>query len=83
MPGGNMNPIKGAKDSAIPSAPPGDGRVDPATIKRLTENWGSMPARDRDRELQRITQGMSPSHRQAIENYFRNIALEQRSSPRP
>jgi hypothetical protein len=85
-PNGNMNPMKGAKDSKIPSAPPGDGRVDQATIKRLTENWGSMPARDRDRELQRITQGMSPSHRQAIENYFRNIALEQRqpqSPPRP
>ena len=77
-PNGNMNPMKGAQDSAIPSAPPGDGRVDPALIKKLTEQWGSLPPRERDRYLQQITQGMSPSHREAIENYFKNIALEAR-----
>lgn len=69
---------KPADQSTLPSAPPGDGRVDVAKIKKLQEQWGTLPPRERERLLNALTAGMSPSHRQSIENYFRNIALDQR-----
>jgi len=76
--GGNKGGDKGAQDSNIPTAPGMSGAVDMAAIKKLQENWGSLPPRERERQLNLLTQGMSPSHRQAIENYFRNIALDRR-----
>jgi hypothetical protein len=53
----------------------GTGRVDPANMKKLVAEWGRMPPRDQARALQELTQGMSARHRQAIENYFRNLAM--------
>jgi hypothetical protein len=32
-----------------------------------------MPPREQQRALQELTQGMSPRHREAIENYFQNL----------
>ena len=52
----------------------GTGRVDPAKMKKLVEEWGRMPPREQARALQELTQGMSARHREAIENYFRNLA---------
>lgn len=76
-PKGNKPSQQGAKDSAIPPAPPGNGATDQANIKKLQEQWFTLPERERQLLLQQLTVGMSPSHRQAIENYFRNIALDQ------
>jgi hypothetical protein len=67
---------KGLQDSKLPGGS-GDGRTDMAQIKKLQDQWGTLPPRERERLLAALTVGMSPSHRQAIENYFRNIALEQ------
>jgi len=33
-----------------------------------------MQRRDREQALQELTRGMSARHREAIENYFRNLA---------
>jgi hypothetical protein len=52
----------------------GTGRVDPQRMKALLEQWGKLPPREQARALQELTRGMSPRHREAIENYFRNIA---------
>jgi hypothetical protein len=52
----------------------GTGRVDPQKMKNLLEQWGKLPHRERQQALQDLTRGMSPKHREAIENYFRNIA---------
>jgi hypothetical protein len=48
--------------------------VEPAKIKQLVQQWGRMPPRERQQALQDLTQGMSAHHREAIENYFRNLA---------
>ena len=48
--------------------------VDPAKMRKLVEEWGRMPPREQARALQDLIQGMSPRHREAIENYFRNLA---------
>ncbi len=46
-------------------------------LTKLMEQWGSLPPREQARALQELTQGMSPRHREAIENYFRNLAQNQ------
>jgi hypothetical protein len=53
----------------------GPGRVDPIKMKKLVAEWGRMPPREQARAVQELTQGMSARHREAIENYFRNLAL--------
>jgi hypothetical protein len=77
-PNGNQDPQQGAKDSAVPKAPPRDGSVDMAQIKKLQERWPTLLPREREQLVQQLTVGMSPAHRQAIENYFRNIAVNQK-----
>jgi hypothetical protein len=47
-------------------------------MKKLLDQWGKLPPREQARALQELTRGMSPKHREAIENYFRNIASAQR-----
>jgi hypothetical protein len=74
-PQGN-NPSSPATESGIRNQG-GTGTVDQAKLKRLTESWGTLPPREQARALQELTQGMSQRHREAIENYFRNIAVAQ------
>ncbi|MCI0639996.1 MAG: hypothetical protein L0Y72_12105 [Gemmataceae bacterium] len=52
----------------------GPGRVDQAKLKKLVEEWGRMPPREQARALQELTSGLSARHREAIENYLRNLA---------
>ena len=56
----------------------GTGAVDPAKMQRLLERWNTLPPREQAKALQELTRGMAPKHREAIENYFRNIATGQR-----
>lgn len=51
--------------------------MDSAKVKKLMDQWGSLPPREQARALQELTQGMSQRHREAIENYFRNLAQNQ------
>jgi hypothetical protein len=74
-PNGN-NPSAPATESGIANGG-GTGHVDPIKIRKLAEEWGRLPPRERTRNLQEMTQGMSPRHREAIENYFRNLAQAQ------
>jgi hypothetical protein len=56
----------------------GSGRVDPIKMRKLVDGWGKLPERERAQALQELTRGMSARHREAIENYFRNLAQGQR-----
>jgi hypothetical protein len=73
-PGSGNVPNSPMPDSTLPPGG-GTGRVDPAKMRKLVEEWGRMPPREQARALQELTQGMSARHREAIENYFRNLAL--------
>lgn len=73
-PGSGNNPNSPMPDSTLPPGG-GTGRVDPAKMRKLVEEWGRMPPREQARALQELTQGMAARHREAIENYFRNLAL--------
>lgn len=71
--GGTGKPGDGADKSFLPKDGPNKGTVDTRRVETLRNEWGRMPARDRERALQELTQGMSPRYREAIENYFRNL----------
>jgi hypothetical protein len=43
-------------------------------MSKLVQEWGRLPPRQQQEALQQLTQGLSPRHREAIENYFRNLA---------
>ncbi len=73
QPGNGNNPNAPMPDSTLPPAG-GSGRVDTVKMKKLVAEWGRMPPREQARALQDLTQGMSARHREAIENYFRNLA---------
>ena len=55
----------------------GPGQVDIKKMKNLMERWGTLPPREQARAIQELTQGMSTRHREAVENYFRNLAQNQ------
>ncbi len=57
-----------------PGGGSGEGNVDQKKNKKLAEKWGNLPERERARALQELTQGLGQAHREAIENYFRNLA---------
>jgi hypothetical protein len=73
-PGSGNTPNSPMPDSTLPPGG-GTGRVDTVKMRKLVEEWGRMPPREQARALQELTQGMSARHREAIENYFRNLAL--------
>jgi len=73
---GGANPSAPMPDSNI-AKNGGTGVVDQAKLRKLVEQWGNLPPREQARALQDLTQGMSPRHREAIENYFRNLAVAQ------
>ena len=75
-PQGGNNPSSPATDSGI-AKQGGTGAVDPAKMRNLAEKWGGLLPHERNQILQQLTAGMSPRHREAIENYFRNIAQAQ------
>jgi len=77
--GQGQGPPKGANPSSNPAtdsanaAAQSTGEVEQGKFKKLVSDWGRLPPREQQRALQELTQGMSPRHREAIENYFRNL----------
>ena len=64
-------------DSMLPQTS-GEGTVTQARLRKLASEWGRLPPQQRQQMLQELTRGMSASHREAIENYFRNLAQPKR-----
>jgi len=72
-PNGNT-PSGPAGDSAIPSAPPGSGTVDPKRLKDLADIWGTLPDKDRAKAMLELTRDMPAKYREAIEIYLKQIS---------
>ena len=67
-----MKPSGPASDVGDPTAQT-TGNLDQAKFKKLVADWGRLPPREQQRALQELTMGMSPRHREAIENYFKAL----------
>jgi hypothetical protein len=72
-PQGIQPPTGPAGDFAVPPGNGGTGNTTKTQFKKLEAEWDHLPPRERERALQDLTTGMSPRHREAVENYFRNI----------
>jgi len=78
-PGSGSGPAKGVNPPVTPASEAADpggaskGNVDMKKFDRLVSGWGSLPPAAQQRALQELTSGMSPRHRDAIENYFRSL----------
>ena len=64
-------------DSQIGGAS-GSGQIDQAKLRQLAQGWGQLPEVERTRVIQQLTRGMSSKHREAIINYFKNVANSQK-----
>jgi hypothetical protein len=82
-PNGGQQPGNGQPGAGQPNQPmpdsriggqSGSGKVDQAKLRRLVEGWGKMQEREQARAVQELTRGLSARHREAIENYFRNLS---------
>jgi hypothetical protein len=91
MPGGDPKPGEGPPQGGDPKSPAtqsgianngGSGKVDPAKLQNLAQQWGQLLPHQRDQIMQELTAGMSARHREAIENYFRNIAAQNAAQKR-
>jgi len=83
-PGGQPQPGSGppsgnqssgpAADSAIPSAPPGKGVVDPKRLKEIADVWGTLPEKERAKAMLELTKDVPAKYREAIEIYLKQIS---------
>jgi hypothetical protein len=75
--GVNPNPSMPANSSTIRTGPGGMGDLHGA--KEQGNHWGDLPAHERDRILQSLTEGF-PAHYQAIlEAYYKRLAIEKKA----
>jgi len=63
-----------AADSAIPSAPPKAGIVDPKRLKEIADVWGILPEKERAKAMLELTRDMPAKYREAIEIYLQQIS---------
>jgi len=73
MPNGNRPSGNGAKDSALPNAPPGRGDIDVKKFKEYADVWGKLPEKERAKAMTDLTRGMPAKYRDAIEAYFKQL----------
>ena len=74
-PKGNTNPNSGAKQSNLPG---GESRVGELrkTQARPGEEWGRMPARERDQILQTLQRQFPSQYRELLEQYYQQLAKD-------
>jgi hypothetical protein len=69
-PGGNtVNPTQNAPDSVIMGGS-GRGGVDERELRKIAEQWGTLPAEKRAKVIQDITRDLPPKFEPMIKNYF-------------
>jgi hypothetical protein len=83
-PGGQQQPSSGppsgnqssgpAADSAIPSAPPKAGIVDPKKLKEIADIWGNLPEKERAKIMLDLTKDVPARYKQDIEIYLKQIS---------
>ena len=74
----SANPNRGLTDSVVAEGPGGSGDLhDP---REHGKRWGQLPAHQRDRILQSLTEGFPPHYQRILERYYRRIASGESSS---
>ncbi len=71
----NPNPNRPAQDSTIRQGPGGSGDLHAA--RKNGRDWGELPAKERDRILQSLTEGFPRHYQKLLERYYRRLADEE------
>ncbi len=72
------NLTKSINDSTIMGGS-GNGNVDNNRLKSLAQNWGSLPAAERNRALNEFNSGLNGKQQQMVNGYFQNLDNNQRN----
>ncbi len=75
--GAGPNPSRPATDSTIRNGPGGMGDLHGARMQG--DRWGELPAHERDRILQSLTEGFPPHYQAVLEAYYKRLAVEKRA----
>ncbi len=75
--GVNPNATIPANSSTIRTGPGGMGDLHGA--KEQGNRWGDLPAHERDRILQSLTEGFQPHYQAILEAYYKRLAVEKRA----
>lgn len=75
--GVNARPLIPANSSTIRNGPGGMGDLRGA--KEQGNRWGDLPAHERDRILQSLTEGFPPHYQAILEAYYKRLAVEKRA----
>ncbi len=82
---GKSSPSNGKPGSNIQSSAPqqdsnggngaGPGQIDIKRAKELIDQWGKLPARDRESNMRELVRDMDPRYREIIMEYFRKQSI--------
>lgn len=75
--GANPNPTRPATDSTVRNGPGGMGDLHGARMEG--DRWGELPAHERDRILQSLTEGFPPHYQAVLEAYYKRLAVEKKA----
>ena len=75
--GANPNPSRPAMESTVRNGPGGMGDLHGA--KMQGDRWGELPAHERDRILQSLTEGFPPHYQAVLEAYYKRLAVEKKA----
>lgn len=73
----NPNPTRPAMASNVRSGPGGMGELH--GTRDQGDRWGQLPAHERDRILQSLTEGFPAHYQSILEAYYKRLAVEKRT----
>jgi O6-methylguanine-DNA--protein-cysteine methyltransferase len=68
-----QNPSGPAGSSNLPITGPNAGKVDEKALKKIAENWGTLPPSERQRIAQEMTRDVPAKYKPMIEEYFKSL----------
>ncbi len=72
VPGQDKIPNMPAPDTIIMGGK-GDGKVDEKVLRKIAEQWGTLPPAARAKVVQDLTKELPPKYEQLIKNYFESL----------
>jgi hypothetical protein len=79
-PGKNIKSSSPQKDSNGGDGS-GPGQIDLKKVKELAEQWGKLPAREREQNMAALIRDMDPAYREIVQEYFRRINAQAANNP--
>jgi len=73
---GNTNQPSAPQTDSVGGQNGGPGQVDTKRIEKLAEQWGKLPARERESNMRELTRDMPARYAEVIREYFRKLSQQ-------